>query len=234
MRYCFKIIRKILLGLLIAVLSYGAMAWLLGHWRIAAEPIQSNRVVTLYLLSNGVHTDIVMPYHHPAFDWSNYARPADTHAKDDNVAYMAIGWGDKGFYLNTPTWRDLTATTAIKAISGFNETALHVRFYSFIQPSERSIAIEITEQQYQQLARNIAADFKMYHGKSQVILGAHYDNDDAFYEAHGRYSLFNTCNTWSNRHLKQVGAGGVMWTPFAHDLLSAFQERNPSADMWVK
>ena len=88
--------------------------------------------------------------------------------------------------------------------------------------NERTAAITVSEQQYRQLAHNIAADFQQENGRSLPIRGAHYVDNDAFYEANGRYHLFNTCNTWSNRHLKQIGAGGVAWTPFAHDVMNAF------------
>ena len=37
---------------------------------------------------------------------------------------------------------------------------------------------------------------------------------DAFYEANGRYSIFNTCNSWANLGLKVSGQKACLWTAF--------------------
>lgn len=202
-----------------AVVLYLSAAILLGRLSVSVPPLTAERSITIYVISNGIHTDIAMPLNHPAFDWSPYADPAHTIAARRDSRYIAIGWGDKGFYLNTPTWGDLTAQTALRAVSGFNQTALHVSFYPELSENTHTAAIRISETQYRTLAANIAATFKLHNRRSQTIGGAHYHDNDAFYEAHGRYSLFKTCNTWTNQQLKQAGIGGVYWTPFAHDLI---------------
>ncbi|UOP01875.1 DUF2459 domain-containing protein [Kingella potus] len=56
------------------------------------------------------------------------------------------------------------------------------------------------------------------------VSGAHYTPDDAFYEAEGRYHLFNTCNSWLNRRLAESGLRSVVWTPFAAPLLDAYRQ----------
>ena len=65
--------------------------------------------VTIYILSNGVHTWIVMPKVNQDMDWRLYAQPQ--HLRDPrwgNADHVAIGYGNRDFYLNTPTWGDLT------------------------------------------------------------------------------------------------------------------------------
>ncbi|XXQ67254.1 TIGR02117 family protein [Neisseriaceae bacterium B1] len=222
MKRILKCLGKITLGFIAIILFYGLTAWILGQQHIESETI-SEPSIDIYLMNNGVHTDIVMPLQNPTFNWLDYANPSDTPSGSSNARYIAIGWGDKGFYLNTPRWRDLTASTAIRAISGFNQTALHVIFYPQIVENERVVKIQISQAQYQRLAQNIAQDFQRNAHSSVVIQGAHYQDNDAFYEAHGRYSLFYTCNTWSNQKLKNSGIGGVWWTPFAQPLLQRFQ-----------
>lgn len=179
--------------------------------------------IRIYLISNGVHTDIAMPLAHPAFDWSAHVSTEHTRSGSPDARYVAIGWGDKGFYLNTPAWRDLTLQTALTAATGRGQSALHVSFYSELHPDERTVALSVSPAQYRRLAANIAADFDTQNHRSRPIAGAHYHDRDAFYEARGRYSLFNTCNTWTNRQLTQAAIGGVYWTPFAHGVLNAFR-----------
>ena len=41
-----------------------------------------------------------------------------------------------------------------------------------------------------------------------------YGNSDAFYDATGSYSLFHTCNSWTNNALKAAGMKASVWTPF--------------------
>lgn len=222
MKRILKWFAKMLLVVIGIIAFYGASAWLLGRQYVAAEKT-TEPSVEIYLMSNGVHTDIVMPLQHQSFNWLDYAQPSHTVSGSVNARYIAIGWGDKGFYLNTPRWSDLTASTAIRAISGFNQTALHITFYEQIMENERVVKIRVSQAQYQRLAQSIAQDFKRNAQSSIVIQGAHYQDNDAFYEAHGRYSMFYTCNTWSNQKLKQSGIGGVWWTPFASPLITRFQ-----------
>ena len=40
-----------------------------------------------------------------------------------------------------------------------------------------------------------------------------YGKNDAFYDAKGRYSFLNTCNTWTNDGLKVAGQKAALWTP---------------------
>ena len=44
--------------------------------------------ITLFLVSNGVHTDVVMPLKNDIFDWSDVVNPKDTLTADpQNNAY---------------------------------------------------------------------------------------------------------------------------------------------------
>ncbi|WP_244958451.1 DUF2459 domain-containing protein [Neisseria bacilliformis] len=139
--------------------------------------------------------------------------------------YIALGWGERDFYLNTPRWRDLTAATAARALSGANETLIHADYLA-APPAEGEYAVRFTvsREQYRRLAENLARHFKRRGGKTLPLADAHYTADDAFYEAEGRYHLFNTCNSWLNRRLTESGLRGVVWTPFAAPLLDAYRK----------
>ena len=92
--------------------------------------------VAVFILTNGVHTDIVVPVKNDVFDWTKQVKFANTHLTDTAaIQWLAMGWGDKGFYLETPTWPDLTFTTAFKAAFGLSTTAMHTTFYRSITES---------------------------------------------------------------------------------------------------
>lgn len=212
-----------LASVVLLVACYFLGAWTLGNW--ASQPTrapQNERHIAIYIASNGVHTDIVLPMKNQVFDWHSQIDPAHTAGgTQTQAAYVGIGWGDRGFYLDTPTWADLTAKTAIKAAFGLSGSALHVSYYPQA-PSvdERTALLHISEQEYRQLLNEILPHFvRDEHGKTRLIPNHHYAQNDAFYEANGRYSLFHTCNTWANERLKNSHLPAVKWTPFAHHIV---------------
>src|SRR5689334_21418732 len=70
--------------------------------------------ITIYLLSNGVHSDLVVPVKTPLIDWSKIVKYKNTTGNDTTEDWVAFGWGDKGFYLQTPTWADLKFSVAFR------------------------------------------------------------------------------------------------------------------------
>ena len=177
--------------------------------------------ITMYVMSNGVHTDLVLPTKTDFIDWSTIFSFENTLGKKTDFKYIAIGWGDKGFYLNTPEWKDLKASTAFVAATGIGETALHVTYYNNIQLDESTKSIQITDTQYQNLIKYIENSIELgSDSKPQLIeTTAQYGQNDAFYEAHRSYSVFFTCNSWTNDALKTAGIKASKWVAFDKGIL---------------
>lgn len=98
MKKIFKILLKALLAFIIAAILYFAAAYILG--KIPQDSTEaSDGDVTLYLHSNGVHADIVMPLSDDLFDWTSIINPADSPAGqgDAPIRYVGIGWGERNF-----------------------------------------------------------------------------------------------------------------------------------------
>jgi uncharacterized protein (TIGR02117 family) len=201
-------------SILLLVAMYIGSAYVLS--RMETHSQQSAQDVPIYILTNGVHTDIVMPIKTAQIDWSKEIRFENTRSKDSLVKYVALGWGDKGFYLETPTWADLKASTALKAAFWLGSSAVHATFYQELKEGADCKRILISKPQYAQLINYIhntlTADKSNHpiHIKTNAIYGL----NDAFYEANGTYSLFHTCNTWANDALKSCGQKACIWTPF--------------------
>ncbi len=169
----------------------------------------------IYIFSNGVHTDIVVPICTPYIDWSETILLANTKSKTPGMRYIGFGWGDKGFYLDTPTWAELKASTAFVAMFYLGTSAMHTTFYQDMQESEDCIKISISHVDYQKLIRYIQESFRYdEQGQPIYIPGHSYGSDDSFYEAHRTYGWFYTCNTWANDALKYCGQKASLWTPF--------------------
>ncbi len=197
------------------VLLYFAAAYCLS--RIAVnEDVEAKNDVQIYIMSNGVHTDIVVPVKSNAIDWSNYVKYKNTAANDTTANYLAFGWGDKGFYLETPTWADLKFSVAFKAAFALGNSAIHATYYNQLQEGEKCKCIHISEAEYKKLVDFILNSFQKDESQNVLCINtdANYGPYDAFYEAVGSYSLFHTCNTWANNALKSCDQKASLWTPF--------------------
>ncbi|MCO6175714.1 TIGR02117 family protein [Flavobacterium sp. NRK F10] len=203
----------LLLFLVLYLISVVAVSYIPVNDEIVLK--MSGNKVPVYILSNGVHTDIVVPVKNEIFDWSQKVKFEDVRAKNRQYEYVAFGWGDKGFYLDTPTWADLKTSTALKAASGFNTTAMHVTFYEGIKEGKDCVKLWLSAGNYSKLVRFIQNSFQAEKDTySKIRTNAVYGIHDVFYKAKGRYSLFYTCNTWVNQALKAADQKAALWTIF--------------------
>ena len=180
--------------------------------------------IQAYILSNGVHTDLVLPVRTPQLDWTTWLPYANTPAANSSLNYVGIGWGDKGFYLDTPTWAQLKPSTAFRAMFGLSTTAMHATFHHRPTPGRECAAIYLSPAEYEWLITFIKDKFALdAQGRPQHIAGHSYGPNDAFYEAKGTYNLFDTCNSWTNRGLKIAHQKAALWTPFDRGILLHYE-----------
>lgn len=206
---------KILGFILGAVFLYIILGVVLPLIPVSAEKTDDPKIIEAYILTNGVHTDLVVPVKTEFIDWSRKIPYGNTKSKQENFKFISFGWGDKGFYLNTPTWADLKFSTAFKAAFWLSESAMHCTYYNEMKVGEDCKKIMLTEKQYQALVKFIDDKFdKDAAGNYKFIkTDAVYDNNDAFYDAKGSYNFTYTCNTWANDGLKVAGQKAALWTP---------------------
>ncbi len=223
-RRIFRLTLKIVGGFLLFVIIYFIAAFGLSYLTSNSDFKQCGKdAVEVYVLTNGIHTDIVCPLKNQYKDWSSLADPADTPSGDTTADLAAFGWGDKGFYLETKTWDELKFSTAFKAMFFLSSSAMHVSFYKKLTVGESCKKICISKESYLQLVDYIAASFDTDSlGNSIRIPDASYRDNDSFYEAKRTYNLFYTCNTWANSGLKSAGLKACMWTPFTKGILSKY------------
>lgn len=213
-----------LLTIVALVLLYLGSAWGLSRIGVAAEK-DAAQEVNINLLSNGVHVDIVVPARHELKDWTLSFPYSRTRNTDTTYDCLAFGWGDKGFYLNTPTWDDLTFGTAFRAAFGLSTSAVHATYCKNLEEGNDCVALRISEDQYQRLIVFIekSLDTDSTGRPVWIPTDAAYGMHDAFYEAKGRYHLFHTCNTWTNNALKACGQKACWWTPFESGVMKRYR-----------
>lgn len=210
-----KLSLRLLVFLIVFVGAYLLAAFGLSRIPVNRQPQQPGDDVTIYIRSNGVHTDIVVPLANEIRDWSSSVPAIHTVAADSTMKWLAFGWGDKGFYLETPTWAELKASVAFKAMFFLSSSAMHTTYTHEPLEGEACRKILISKEAYQKLVRYIEESFdKDSSGNNMVVANAHYGDHDAFYDAKRTYNLFYTCNTWANSGLKACGQTACLWTAF--------------------
>lgn len=213
-----KIVRnvlKLVFALVGVVAIYLLCGLLIPYIEVSEKQVLEPKNIEIYIFTNGVHTDLVVPVKSEEKDWSKEIYFDNTISKRSNFKYLAIGWGDKGFYLDTPTWADLKFSTAVKAAFWLSESAMHCTFYDKMTESGDCRKILISKSEYLDLIKFIEAKFdRDKQGKPILIeTNAVYGKNDAFYDAKGSYSFLETCNTWANEGLKSAGQKAALWTP---------------------
>ncbi|MES2760781.1 MAG: TIGR02117 family protein [Bacteroidota bacterium] len=169
--------------------------------------------VTIYVRSNGVHTDIVMPRVSEQYDWDTFINDTIFDQVDTTYHYISIGWGDKGFYLDTPAWADLKCKTVVNALFGLGSTAMHVTYCRSMRPGERVKKVRISVSDYRNLIASICGSFNLKEQKLQLIQHPSYGQHDNYFEANGTYGIFKTCNVWTGNTLKDANIPMGLWTP---------------------
>jgi uncharacterized protein (TIGR02117 family) len=206
---------KILGTVLGVVILYLILGYLLPFIEVSAKDDGQKKEIPVYIYTNGVHTDIVMPVKNDLQDWSMKLPFNNIKSKQTDYDYIGIGWGDKGFYLDTPTWADLKVSTALKAAFWLSESAMHCTYYKEMNEGGDCKKIMISRNQYQKLVQFVEGKFDQdANGKFILIpTNAVYGDNDAFYDARGTYSFVYTCNTWTNDALKAADQKAAFWTP---------------------
>ena len=190
------------------------MALILPRFSVNSKDENPKQDVAIYIKSNGVHTDIVVPIKTEYKDWSEKLKFEHIPSKDSTMQFIGMGWGDKGFYLNTPEWSDLKFSTAFNAAFYLGTSAMHATFYKQIKENENCIKINISEEEYANLIKYIEDSFQVDSDGNPILINATtYGQNDSFYEANRKYSLFYTCNTWANNALKSANQKAAVWSP---------------------
>ncbi|MBV7434054.1 DUF2459 domain-containing protein [Cardiobacteriaceae bacterium TAE3-ERU3] len=205
----FRLIRKLTL-LLLAIPALYLFAALIGALLPASfdrhdNTFDAEHPFPVYLVSNGVHANLVLPTASPAMDWSAIL--------GINDPYLYIGWGSRTFYQDVPTWGELTLSKALRAI-GFDDSVIAVMpAYAPPFKQQDTRTIYLSAKQLQRLNEDIYAQFLSF---EPITPSGTYP---LLYPAHGHYQPFLTCNEWMRQRISALGISMPLWSPFDRPLL---------------
>ncbi len=163
------------------------------------QAVQTTRAKTVYVVSHGWHTGIVIA----GRDRGAELAFLDRHF--DQTNWFEIGWGDKRFYQAG----EFRAGLMLRAGLVPTDTVLHVTALPE-QPesyftSSRVIELRIDTAGLERLISAIAGHFQLDENGNPLTSGEGLYGESLFFDATGRFHAFNTCNTWTARMLKQAG-----------------------------
>lgn len=116
--------------------------------------------MSIYIMTNGVHTDIVVLVKNSRMDWTRYISYEHTRDKNSSLPFIGIGSGDKGFYLETLGWKDINVSVVFKAMFHLGTAALHATFYKQILTGDDCKEIRISYEEYERLVQYISESFQ--------------------------------------------------------------------------
>ena len=216
-------------GWIIAVPVAAVLLFLLSAWIGSSIPRNATWTeaadgIEIMIGDNGIHTEIVMPLVSPIKDWRKTFPASDLLASDRDYTHVAVSWGEREVFLNTPTWGDLTLSSAFRAAVG-GDGLIHASHYVRPAPGPANRPLRISGRQYAKLVKIIEAQVPPPGARASY---PGYGTYDVFYDAPGTYHLGNTCNQWTSDTLSGAGIKTGLWTPLPGGVMKWIEE--PAAD----
>ena len=168
----------------------------------------------IYLKSDGIHTDFILPVVNDFFDWRTYIDTSNFKVPVNENTYFAFGWGDRGFYMEIPEWSDLTFKIAFKAMCLPSPTCMHLAAIDKL-PTEFKYftGLNISQKQYEDICNYILSYFQYENEKPIPIPDYSLAENDVFYESPHSYHALNTCNQWVNKGMADANIKTACWSP---------------------
>jgi uncharacterized protein (TIGR02117 family) len=176
---------------------------------------------TVYLSSDGLHTNLFVPTKTAVYDWTRLTSglASDLSAGD---RYIQFGWGDRRFYMETPDWNQVNPLEALRALFFWqNSTAMFVKGYVSLPPppNEDWKCVRLGKTDYLAMMTFIDRSFQINPQGQKHRLGSGQDHQSGFYAATGYYSLLNTCNSWAANALRAANVNTPLWGGLAPPIL---------------
>jgi uncharacterized protein (TIGR02117 family) len=168
--------------------------------QVDSDYVNADSLHTIYLIKQYWHTAIVIDKD----DIDPEILPEVEYFKDFSL--LDFGWGDEEFY----QYPGFDSGLAFKALFYATPSTLRVEGIgiskdTYFDISEIVVRILVTQEQLNEIVHFISSTLYREKKDNPVILSEQGLGRIIFFKANGEYHLFNTCNTWLARGLKQAG-----------------------------
>lgn len=206
------------------MLAYGLLI-LIGLIPVNGDFVEPESGIEIFVFSGAFHSDLILPIESSVIDWQTSFLPGHTRSAAPWATHLAFGWGDRKFYIDTPSWTDLKASTACNALLIPSETVMHVSYQTKPGTDQETRSVTISPEQYRSLVDFVNESFQTTgSGDFQQIQGKCYGAFDAFYCGAGSYHCFRTCNCWVGEGLQRAGVKTGWFTPLPKTVFCYFPD----------
>lgn len=154
---------------------------------------------SIYLVNHGWHAGIVL---HQANIPSRVSLGQNERSR---LKYVEIGWGEINFYQNPePTLSSILNAALVPTASVLHVVEFNTPVNRYF-PSAEIVQLKLSAAAITRLTESIASDFAVDKTGNYIALGDGLYGNSTFYRSRRDYHLFNNCNHWVARMLKNAG-----------------------------
>lgn len=182
-----------------------------------ASQTQASCESQLCIAQYDFHLNFLIPAHLVSPGWRSEFN------LDQSTRYLSIGWGERNFYIASPTEPMPTLTLGIRALLLPNPSVIRVRQLHTLPPNHR--CVPVSGAALQEVMQFIHRSFERS-PQGQIIPIARNSRLRAqFYAARGTYSLVNNSNSWMIEGLEIAGVDVPEWAISADAIMNHLQSR---------
>jgi uncharacterized protein (TIGR02117 family) len=186
----------------------------------------ASRPYSVYLVGDIQHIDFLLPVKNGAYDWRGFLDlPAIGRDRGGEYQYLKFGWGDRDFYMNTPSLDKIQIPRLLRTLfMPGNPTAVHVNGYQTL-PNDADhpiTCVGLTRSQYLNLVNYLQNSFR--NGRADRIQDG-FAAAAGFYEGSGKYSIAYTCNSWVADGLDRAAVTTPLWSGLAPPVMAKLKSR---------
>ena len=134
-----------------------------SDWR---EP---DRGIPIFVETNGVHVSLIVPMSAAGEDLSDLIRPEHLANRDLYGTHAMIGWGHGRVYRNARTWGDVQSGDIGSAITGSDDTTLHIYHLIDPRPAPHRKRLLVSQREYHSIIGSIRSTCRLTtHGQSKA------------------------------------------------------------------
>ena len=180
----------------------------------------------ILVLESPLHTDIVLPNDPDVRVRFAFLRGTNVPFDHSDLRWLSFGWGSRAFYTTAGSYADIAPGAVWRAATGDAAVMRVVGLPEVRMDGIRRLSLD--DKSFRRLLAFIVDTFEK-RGDDVVPVDASIGPDDAFFQAKGRFHLFNPCNEWTRKALVSAGVPAGRWTPTTFSLalaLDSHRERS--------
>lgn len=170
----------------------------LGPVKSLYPPVADQRSRSVYVVSHGWHTGLVIPCDDVAPELWRAARDFAP------ARYIEVGWGDDGFYRA----QKITVSITLKALFWPTPSVLHLVGLDD-PPAEfagsKLVEVTLSPEGFDKMCAFVGRTHEYTKEGRPIWLARGLYGESAFYRARGKYYFPKTCNHWTARALRKAG-----------------------------